>query len=102
MSNRIQIYFNNGKVFENNSLFLQLKTSFMQDKHSPFESKTSGYTLLNLGGSTAFDWSNARIHFGVSITNLLDKEYISHLSRLKTNAIPDIGRNIIANIKVQL
>ncbi|HLW14512.1 MAG TPA: TonB-dependent receptor [Flavobacteriaceae bacterium] len=102
LSNRMQVFFKNGKTFENTTAFVQLKTSFAQNKLSEFETQTGGYSLLNLGASTAFDWNNARIDFGVSVTNLLDKEYTSHLSRLKEQRIPDIGRNIIGTIKVQL
>lgn len=102
LSNRVQVFFKDGNIFENTTAFVQLKTSFSQDKLSTFETHTGGYSLVNLGASTSFDWSNSRIEFGVSVTNLFDKEYVSHLSRLKQNLIPDIGRNIIGNIKIQL
>src|SRR5690625_349895 len=102
LSNRLQVYFNDGKLLENTTAFIQLRTSFAQNKLSEFETRTGGYSLVNLGASTAFDWSNARIDVGISVSNLLDKEYVSHLSRLKQLHIPDIGRNIIGNIKIQL
>lgn len=102
LSNRVQVFFKDGNIFENTTAFAQLKTSFAQNKLSTFETHTGGYSLVNLGASTSFDWSNSRIEFGVSVTNLLDKEYVSHLSRLKEHLIPDIGRNIIGNIKIQL
>lgn len=102
LSNRLQVYFKNGKIFENSTAFVQLKTSFAQNKLSEFETRTGGYSLVNIGASTSFDWSNARIDLGLSVNNLLDKEYTSHLSRLKELYIPDIGRNIIGSIKVQL
>lgn len=102
LSNRLQVYFNNGKIFENTTAFVQVKTSFAQNKLSQFETRTGGYSLVNLGASTSFDWSNARIDLGLSVINLLDKKYESHLSRLKELHIPDIGRNIVGSIKVQL
>lgn len=102
LTNRIQVQFKDGKTFENNTAYLQFKTSFAQNKNSTFETQTGGYTVLNLGASTAFDWSNTRIDLGFSVTNLLDKEYTSHLSRLKEYGIPDLGRNIIGTIKIQL
>src|SRR5690554_7783221 len=61
LSNRMQVFFKNGKTFENTTAFVQLKTSFAQNKLSEFETQTGGYSLLNLGASTAFDWNNARI-----------------------------------------
>lgn len=101
-SNRAQVYFKDGNIFENTTAFVQVKTALAQNKLSTFETRTGGYSVVNLGASTSFDWSNSRIELGVSVTNLLDKEYVSHLSRLKEHFIPDIGRNIIGSVKVQL
>lgn len=102
LNNRIKFDFKDGKTFINNTAFLQLRTTFAQNKFSAFESKTPGYSLLNFGASTAWKWSNSKINLGVSVTNLLNKEYTSHLSRLKVHEIADIGRNVILNMKVQL
>ncbi len=80
LSNRLQVYFNNGKIFENTTAFVQVKTSFAQNKLSQFETRTGGYSLVNLGASTSFDWSNARIDLGLSVINLLDKKYHNALT----------------------
>ncbi len=72
--------------------------TFNQDNVSGFETKSNDYTLVNLGlggkiklGKTVFDWN-------LNGNNVFDKKYIAHLSRLKTDGIPNIGRNIVLGI----
>ena len=81
---------------------LTVSTTFKQDKVSGFETKSNGYTLVNLGiggkiklGKTAFD-------VNLNGNNLLDKTYIAHLSRLKRDGIPNIGRNIVLGLNFNL
>jgi iron complex outermembrane receptor protein len=81
---------------------LNVSSTFNQNNVSGFETKTNGYTLVNLGfggkiklGKTAFDVS-------LNGNNLFDKTYIAHLSRLKTDEIPNIGRNIVLGMNFNL
>lgn len=81
---------------------LNIPTTFNQDNVSGFETKSNGYTLVNLGlggklklGKTVFD-------INLNGNNLLDKTYIAHLSRLKTDNIPNIGRNIVLGLNFNL
>jgi iron complex outermembrane receptor protein len=46
-------------------------------------------------GKTAFD-------INLNGNNLFDKRYIAHLSRLKTDGIPNIGRNIVLGVNFNL
>jgi iron complex outermembrane receptor protein len=79
-----------------------VNTTLNQNNVSGFETKTNGYTLVNLGlggtvkvGKTAFD-------VNLNGNNLLDKSYIAHLSRLKTDGIPNIGRNVVLGVNFNL
>ncbi|OXA92769.1 TonB-dependent receptor [Flavobacterium hercynium] len=81
---------------------LNVSSTFNQPNVSGFETASNGYTLLNLGvggtvklGKTAFD-------VNLNGNNLLDKKYIAHLSRLKTDGIPNIGRNIVLGVNFNL
>ena len=76
----------------------QIEHTLDQNNPSQFETKSNDYTLINFGlggkvtiGKTAFD-------VNLNANNLFDKTYISHLSRLKTDGIPNIGRNIMMGI----
>ncbi len=73
-----------------------------QNKTGLFETRTDGYTLLNfaLGGSIKFD--KVLMDLSCNVNNLLNRSYISHLSRLKTDGIPNIGRNIIFGINLSI
>ncbi|WP_418264658.1 TonB-dependent receptor [Flavobacterium faecale] len=69
--------------------------TFDQKNVSGFETATAGYSLVNLGlgGKLAL----GKTHFKVNLNanNLFNKTYIAHLSRLKTDGIPNIGRNVV-------
>ena len=90
------------KDFDNGYGFLTLKSFFAQNKVSDFETFTDGYSLLNLGLGATVTISNQPIDFKLSANNVLDKEYISHLSRLKSDGISNIGRNINLGISIPL
>jgi iron complex outermembrane receptor protein len=77
---------------------LNVTSTFAQNNVSGFETKSNGYTLVNLGvggkiklGKTVFDLT-------LNGNNLFDKKYIAHLSRLKTDGILNIGRNVVLGV----
>lgn len=102
-SNTLRFEFSKiNKDFNNGYGFLTLKSYFAQNKVSDFETPTDGYSLLNIGFGATVTISNQPIDFKLSANNVLDKEYISHLSRLKSDGKSNIGRNINFGISVPL
>ena len=100
--NTIRTEFKIKNLLEDGYATLNVSSTFNQKNVSGFETTSNGYTLLNLGfggtmklGKTAFDIS-------VNGNNLLDKKYIAHLSRLKTDGIPNIGRTIVLGVNFDL
>ncbi len=81
---------------------LNLETYFKQNNVSLFETATNDYSLLNFGLGGNLVLSKFKFEFTVSGNNVLNKEYISHLSRLKNDGIPNIGRNIMVGINFNL
>lgn len=81
---------------------LNVSDTFNQDNVSGFETKSNGYTLVNfgIGGDLKFGKTAFNIHLNGN--NLLNKSYIAHLSRLKTDGIPNIGRNIVLGINFNI
>ncbi|RXJ45937.1 TonB-dependent receptor [Gelidibacter gilvus] len=74
--------------------FIRLNSYFKQSNVSGFETPTDGYNLLGAGfGGTVLLFKN-NLNIRVSGSNLTDKTYINHLSRLKSDGIYNIGRNI--------
>ena len=101
-NNTIRTEFKIKNWLEDGFATLNVTTTFNQENVSGFETKSNGYTLANIGfggkvklGKTAFD-------INLNANNLLDKEYTAHLSRLKTDGIPNIGRNIILGLNFNL
>tara|TARA_R110002126_G_scaffold9429_9_gene42668 strand:+ start:402 stop:2678 length:2277 start_codon:yes stop_codon:yes gene_type:complete len=102
-ANTLRFEFNKiNKNFSDGYGFITLKSYFEQNKISDFETPTDGYSLMNLGIGATVKISNQLIDFKLSANNILDKEYISHLSRLKTDGIFNIGRNINLGISIPL
>ncbi len=74
--------------------YLTLRTVFDQNKVSSFETPTPGYNLINMGLGASVSLFGKNMDVRISVNNLFDKNYISHLSRLKVDGISNIGRNI--------
>ncbi|MFD2550944.1 TonB-dependent receptor domain-containing protein [Bizionia sediminis] len=73
--------------------FVKLQSVFNQKNVSAFESSTSGYNLLSAGIGGTFKVFNKDLSLTITGTNLTDKTYINHLSRLKPDGIFNMGRN---------
>jgi len=80
-------------------IYLNLESTFKQDKVSAFEDPSDGYNLLNfgLGGNVEFNKVNTNINF--TVKNILNKEYISHLSVLNEEGIANPGINFVLGVK---
>ncbi|KFF16379.1 TonB-dependent receptor [Flavobacterium hydatis] len=101
-NNTIRTEFKINNWFQDGFATLNVSSTFNQDNVSGFETASKGYSLVNLGfggtvklGKTAFD-------VNINGNNLFDKKYIAHLSRLKTDGIPNIGRNIVLGVNFNL
>jgi iron complex outermembrane receptor protein len=81
---------------------LNITTTFNQNNVSGFETETDGYTLLNLGIGGKIKLGKTDFDINLNANNLLNKEYISHLSRLKTDGIPNMGRNVVLGLNFNI
>jgi iron complex outermembrane receptor protein len=99
-TNSARVEFDTAKDFEDVYAFIKLASYFKQDQVSDFETPTDGYNLMSLGLGASFDLNKFTIDSNLSVTNIFDTQYISHLSRLKPDGIFDIGRNI--NLQMQI
>lgn len=73
--------------------FIKYKSTFRQDNVSDFETPTNAYGLLDAGFGGTVKVFNKALEVLISGTNLTDKTYINHLSRLKPDGIFNMGRN---------
>lgn len=103
LTNTLRVeFFNNEGCLRNSNAFVALNTTFKQGKVGAFETVTPGYTLLNAGFGGDIKFLKKSINFNLSANNLLNKEYIAHLSRLKTDGILNMGRSFTLGINILL
>jgi len=101
-SNTIRTEFKIKNWLDDGFASLQVSTTFNQGNVSGFETKSNGYTLVNLGFGGKIKFGKTAFDLNLNGNNLLDKTYISHLSRLKADGIPNIGRNIILGLNFNI
>ncbi|NOX46145.1 MAG: TonB-dependent receptor [Chlorobi bacterium] len=84
------------------NLFFKMGSDFVfpQDNPAPFESKTPGYTLLNMSIGTDIAIVKQKMNVSINANNLLDETYIPHLSTLKDLGLNNMGRNITFAVRV--
>ncbi|MFD1315897.1 TonB-dependent receptor [Namhaeicola litoreus] len=97
-SNTVRGEFAGNKIFDDIYLAMNLDSFFDQNKTNDFEANTEGYNLLNFRSGGNINFNKVEIQINFSINNLLDKEYISHLSALKIDEIPNPGRNFVLGL----
>ncbi len=103
LSNTIRLEFNNSqKWIKHSYAFITLNTIFDQNKVAAFETSSEGYNLLNAGLGANLKLFKQDVELVFSALNILNKDYISHLSRLKIDDISNIGRNINIGLSIPL
>ena len=70
-----------------------------QNEVADYETVTESYSLFDISGSYMLNMANNDLNLFWSVSNLFDKEYVDHLSRLKNLNIHDMGRNISVGLK---
>ncbi|MFA9190513.1 TonB-dependent receptor [Flavobacterium sp. FZUC8N2.13] len=101
-NNTIRTEFKIKNWFEEGFASLNVNTTFNQNNVSGFETSSNGYTLVNLGFGGKVKWGKTTFNVNLNGNNVFDKKYIAHLSRLKTDGIPNIGRNIVLGLNFNL
>jgi len=81
---------------------LSWNTTFSQKNVSGFETASKGYSLINIGFGGKVTLGKTNFRLNLNGNNLFNKTYIAHLSRLKTDGIPNMGRNIVLGVNVDL
>ncbi|MEK6154180.1 TonB-dependent receptor [Flavobacteriaceae bacterium 3-367] len=103
ITNTVRVEFNKTNTWLLNSYaFVSLQSVFDQERVSSFETFTDGYNLLDVGLGGNLLLFDQEVSLRLTANNLLDKTYIAHLSRLKTDGIPNIGRNISLGLSILL
>lgn len=102
LSNTIRGEFDINNTFSETYIALNLNNYFKQNNTGINENETPGYGLLNFRMGSIIDLNKVNVAVNFSINNIFDKTYISHLSALKLDGIPNIGRNISLGINIDI
>jgi iron complex outermembrane receptor protein len=97
-NNSIRTEFNIKNYLKDGYATFNISSTFNQNNVSGFETESNGYSLINLGLGGKISLGKTRFDFNLNVNNLFNKSYIAHLSRLKTDEIPNIGRNIVLGL----
>jgi iron complex outermembrane receptor protein len=100
--NSIRAEFNVKKWLKEGFATLNISNTFNQNKVDGFETNSNGYVLVNLGIGGNVQFGKTAFSFNLNGNNLTNKSYIAHLSRLKTDGIPNMGRTIILGINFNI
>lgn len=101
INNTVRIEFSTEK-FQEGYAFITYRTRLEQANVSQFETTTDGYSLLNAGFGAKTKLFSKELSFNFSANNITDKVYINHLSRLKPDGIPNMGRNFTLGLTYNL
>ncbi|WP_114491611.1 TonB-dependent receptor [Candidatus Ulvibacter alkanivorans] len=102
VSNTFRVEFEDGSLRKQTYVFLGMRNTLKQSNISEFETPTPGYTLINTGVGGTLQFEQLQLDLGLSVTNLFNTTYIAHLSRLKVDGIPNMGRNLKLSVKATL
>ncbi len=102
LTNTLRVEFNKEKGIKMPYAFVSLRTTFDQERINAFETVTDGYNILNLGFGGELMLLKNPLSINLNITNLTNEVYVNHLSRLKADGIPNIGRSINFGVQYEL
>ena len=97
-ANTIRVEIKGTDTFNEIYTALVLDSFMEQNRVSINETVTPGYNLLHLRMGANLSFERINIGMNLGFNNLLDETYISHLSVLKTDLIPNPGRNIVLGL----
>ncbi|MFC7774253.1 TonB-dependent receptor [Flavobacterium sp. GCM10027622] len=95
LSNTVYFNFNDFGKFTKSYFSINLASTFDQNQVDANELKTKGYNLINLGLFTTHKTTD----FTLTANNLLDKQYVNHMSRFRQFNISEPGLNIAISVK---
>ena len=101
-NNSLRTEWNDTKWLKEGFATISLVSTFNQNKISGFETRTPGYSILNLGIGGTLHLGKTKIDINLNGNNITDKKYTAHLSRLKGDGISNMGRNLVLGVQLSI
>lgn len=85
---------------QDKSLYVFSSTRLIADQNrtGQNEDPTGGYVLINLGASKSFKFGKDSFTAALTVHNVLNKNYVDHMSILRAFNVPSPGRNLMLNL----
>ncbi|MFT5749354.1 MAG: iron complex outermembrane receptor protein [Ancylomarina sp.] len=93
LNTSVRFFVKGNQVFDSPFVSLNWKHAFNQNAPAQFESKTPAYDLIALQAGSDFNLGKYKASLLFSVNNLLNEEYVDHLSSLKSLGFYNPGRN---------
>ena len=87
--------------FNNLNVSLTSQIVSSQNRTDRNEKSTIGYQLFHLKLSTDLMISKYKLGFGFHINNIANKKYLNHLSRYRLLNLPEQGRNLVFQLRLE-
>jgi iron complex outermembrane receptor protein len=99
INTQVKIEFESDRKFRITDLVIQHSIYFDQNRIGSFETSTSAYNLLHAGLNMQIETKGQPLLLNVGVKNLLNENYIDHLSRLKQIGLIMPGINFYVGLK---
>ncbi len=101
LSSNIKFSFEERSKFYIQEIVFQHQFFSQQNRIAEYETNSSAYNLLHISCNIKWNLNNP-IFIGAGVKNILNEEYVDHLSRLKNIQMPHPGRNFYVSLKMNL
>ena len=100
--NNIKFDFTLTDKLSSNYIVINNRNTFKQSKISEHEDIGEAFSLIDIGLGSNFTIGKLKTKFFINVNNLLNTNYIDHLSVLKEENIANMGRNIVFGFNFNL
>lgn len=99
LSSKVKAEFNNEGWVEFKNIFIEHVFKMDQDRVGLDETPSDSYGLLHAGINIETPFQKGGLVWQIGVNNILNNEYIDHLSRLKNEGIYNPGRNFSFSLR---
>jgi hypothetical protein len=101
---RSEIRYMPGCILKNGKVYLTFgsELALSHDHPALLETASGSYHLLHAGAGISIPINGQSLSLDVQVRNLLNTNYIDHLSTLKPLGYLNMGRNIVVNLSIPL
>lgn len=101
-NNTVKIQFKQKENFTVKSIFIQDVYKLNQNRVGQFETKSESYNLVNIGTNMEVRTKSITFDIDAGVKNLLNTQYIDHLSKLKDLDLSAQGINFYIGVKFNI